>query len=303
MMGLFLIYILLIVMVLLSVAFITLLERKLLGYIQIRKGPNKVGFFGIFQPFADVIKLFCKEIMIVQLMNFYFYYISPVIMLMVMLLMWLLYPILIGGVDFVYGILFFMCCMSIGVYILLGSGWASNSKYALLGALRGMAQSISYEVSLAIILLSMVFLVMSYDFSFFFIFQNNYMFFFMMFPLGISWLVSSLAETNRSPFDFSEGESELVSGFNVEYSSGIFALLFMGEYGTIIFMSLMFSVMFFGNLYLYYYMMIFIILVFIWVRGALPRFRYDKLMYLVWKSILPVSLNYLLICIGMMMIM
>nr|YP_010999254.1 NADH dehydrogenase subunit 1 [Rheocricotopus emeiensis]WPM93100.1 NADH dehydrogenase subunit 1 [Rheocricotopus emeiensis] len=298
----FLSSLILVILVMVGVAFLTLLERKVLGYIQIRKGPNKVGIFGIPQPFSDAIKLFTKEQTYPFISNYLVYYFSPIFSLFLSLLCWLCIPFFIKMYSFNLGILFFLCCLSMGVYSVMIAGWSSNSNYALLGGLRAVAQTISYEVSLALILLSMIFLIGSYNFFDFYYFQQNIWFLFLCFPLMLTWFCSSLAETNRTPFDFAEGESELVSGFNVEYSSGGFALIFLAEYSSILFMSMLFSMIFLGgdiNNLLFFLKLSFISFMFIWVRGTLPRFRYDKLMFLAWKSFLPFSLNYLILIIGM----
>nr|QPJ78642.1 NADH dehydrogenase subunit 1 [Mansonia uniformis] len=287
---------LLVICVMVGVAFLTLLERKVLGYIQIRKGPNKVGFMGLLQPFSDAIKLFTKEQTYPLLSNYIFYYFSPVFSLFLSLLIWMCIPYLIKLYSFNLGVLFFFCITSLGVYTVMVAGWSSNSNYALLGGLRAVAQTISYEVSLALILLSFIFLIGGYNFLMFYEYQLYIWFIFFCFPLALVWFASCLAETNRTPFDFAEGESELVSGFNVEYSSGGFALIFLAEYASILFMSMLFSVIFLGSdIYslFFFFKLSFISFMFIWVRGTLPRFRYDKLMYLAWKSFLPMSLNYL----------
>nr|YP_004935230.1 NADH dehydrogenase subunit 1 [Protoplasa fitchii]AET13055.1 NADH dehydrogenase subunit 1 [Protoplasa fitchii] len=292
---------LLVICVMVGVAFLTLLERKVLGYIQIRKGPNKVGIMGILQPFSDAIKLFTKEQTYPIVSNYLMYYFSPIFSLFLALLVWLCIPFFIKLYSFNLGILFFLCCISLGVYSVMVAGWSSNSNYALLGGLRAVAQTISYEVSLALILLSFIFLIGGYSFLDFSIYQDYIWFIFMNFPLALVWMASLLAETNRTPFDFAEGESELVSGFNVEYSSGSFALIFLAEYASILFMSMLFSIIFLGcNIYslLFFLKLTIISFLFIWVRGTLPRYRYDKLMYLAWKSFLPLSLNYLIFFIG-----
>nr|YP_010586237.1 NADH dehydrogenase subunit 1 [Himalopsyche eos]UZZ43999.1 NADH dehydrogenase subunit 1 [Himalopsyche eos] len=292
--------------VLLGVAFLTLLERKVLGYIQIRKGPNKVGFTGVLQPFSDAIKLFSKEQIIPYKSNFLSYYFSPVLGLFLSLLIWMVIPYMMGFISFSLGLLFFLSITSISVYSVMIAGWSSNSSYAMLGSIRSMAQTISYEVSLALILLSLIFMVMSFRLVDFFFFQDYIWFMFLLFPLALCWFSSMMAETNRTPFDFAEGESELVSGFNVEYSSGGFALIFLAEYSSILFMSMLFSVLFLGadlNSIMFYLKMIFLSFMFIWVRGSLPRFRYDKLMYMAWKIYLPLSLNYLLFLLGVFFIM
>nr|QBI76193.1 NADH dehydrogenase subunit 1 [Sarcophaga dux] len=292
---------LLIIFVLVSVAFLTLLERKVLGYIQIRKGPNKVGIAGIPQPFCDAIKLFTSEQTYPLLSNYISYYFSPIFSLFLSLLVWMCMPLFVKLFSFNLGLLFFLCCTSLGVYTVMIAGWSSNSNYALLGGLRAVAQTISYEVSLALVLLSFVFLIGGYNMLMFYKYQLFIWFLFIMFPMALVWFSISLAETNRTPFDFAEGESELVSGFNVEYSSGGFALIFLAEYASILFMSMLFCVMFLGSdvfSLLFYVKLTFISFMFIWVRGTLPRFRYDKLMYLAWKSFLPFSLNFLLFFVG-----
>nr|WPN85837.1 NADH dehydrogenase subunit 1 [Melinda sp.] len=292
---------LLIIFVLVSVAFLTLLERKVLGYIQIRKGPNKVGIMGIPQPFCDAIKLFTKEQTYPLVSNYISYYFSPIFSLFLSLLLWMCMPLVVNLFSFNLGLLFFLCCTSLGVYTIMVAGWSSNSNYALLGGLRGVAQTISYEVSLALVMLSFVFLIGSYNMLMFYKYQMFIWFLFFMFPMSLVWFSISLAETNRTPFDFAEGESELVSGFNVEYSSGGFALIFLAEYSSILFMSMLFCMMFLGSdlfSFFFYIKLTFISFLFIWVRGTLPRFRYDKLMYLAWKSFLPFSLNFLFFFIG-----
>nr|YP_010716198.1 NADH dehydrogenase subunit 1 [Parnassius honrathi]WDE75947.1 NADH dehydrogenase subunit 1 [Parnassius honrathi] len=290
--------------VLIGVAFLTLLERKVLGYIQIRKGPNKVGYMGILQPFSDAIKLFTKEQIFPKYSNYISYYFSPIISFILSLMVWMLIPYYFNMISFNLGVLFFLCCTSMGVYTVMVAGWSSNSNYSLLGGLRAVAQTISYEVSLALIMLSSIMLIMDFNMMKFFIYQDLIWFFFLMLPLSMCWISSSLAETNRTPFDFAEGESELVSGFNIEYSSGGFALIFLAEYSSILFMSMLFVLLYLGgyNMSLFFYLkLIFISFLFIWVRGTLPRYRYDKLMYLSWKSYLPISLNYLLFFVGLKM--
>nr|CCI88304.1 NADH dehydrogenase subunit 1 [Thaumetopoea libanotica] len=287
--------------VLIGVAYLTLLERKVLGYIQIRKGPNKVGLIGILQPFSDAIKLFTKEQTYPNFSNYFSYYFSPVVGFLLSLMIWVLIPYYLNLISFELGVLFFLCCTSMGVYTVMIAGWASNSNYALLGGLRSVAQTISYEVSLALILMSAIVMIMSFNLMSLNIYQDMIWFFIIMFPLSLCWMSSSLAETNRTPFDFAEGESELVSGFNVEYSSGGFALIFLAEYSSILFMSLLFSLLYLGGYQLsffFYFKLLFISFLFIWVRGTLPRYRYDKLMYLAWKGYLPISLNFLLFFLG-----
>nr|QWL17534.1 NADH dehydrogenase subunit 1 [Periacma orthiodes] len=287
--------------VLIGVAFLTLLERKVLGYIQIRKGPNKLGLVGILQPFSDAIKLFTKEQTYPNFSNYMSYYFSPIVSFLLSLMIWMMIPYYFNMISFNLGILFFFCCTSLGVYTVMIAGWSSNSNYSLLGGLRAVAQTISYEVSLALIMMSSIIMIMDFNMVKFFEYQNLMWFLVIMFPLSMCWLSSSLAETNRTPFDFAEGESELVSGFNVEYSSGGFALIFLAEYSSILFMSLLFVLIYMGgyNLTLMFYLKLsFISFFFIWVRGTLPRYRYDKLMYLAWKSYLPISLNFLMFFLG-----
>nr|AIW06302.1 NADH dehydrogenase subunit 1 [Curculionidae sp. MT-2014] len=287
----------LIVCVLVSIAFLTLLERKVLGYIQIRKGPNKLGFIGLLQPFSDAIKLFTKEQTFPLMSNFNLYYLSPVANLFLALLLWMSMPFLTVNLNFDLSLLFFLCVSSLGVYTIMLAGWSSNSNYAMLGAMRSVAQTISYEVSLVLILLSFLFMILSFDIIDLEKYQENIWFGFLLLVSSVMWVVSALAETNRTPFDFAEGESELVSGFNVEYSSGGFAMIFLAEYGNILFMSMLCSMLFLGgNLgsFTLFLKLVFMAFFWLWVRGTLPRYRYDKLMYLAWKNYLPVSLNLLL---------
>nr|YP_009502929.1 NADH dehydrogenase subunit 1 [Spongiocaris panglao]AXG21506.1 NADH dehydrogenase subunit 1 [Spongiocaris panglao] len=294
-------YLILMICILVSVAFITLLERKVLGYIQIRKGPNKVGYFGILQPFSDAVKLFTKEQVVPSFSTFFPYYMSPIFSLFMALVVWVVMPYKLGLFSFSLSMLFFLCCMSLGVYSIMGAGWSSNSKYSLLGGLRAVAQTISYEVSLIFILMCFLFLVGDYSLMSLSKYQQSNWMLLFTFPMAFIWLVSCLAETNRTPFDFAESESELVSGFNTEYSSGGFALIFMAEYASILFMSMLFVLLFLGGNLMnisFYIKLVVISIFFIWARGTLPRFRYDKLMYLAWKSFLPISLNYLIFFMG-----
>nr|YP_010591387.1 NADH dehydrogenase subunit 1 [Morphostenophanes yunnanus]QXF60335.1 NADH dehydrogenase subunit 1 [Morphostenophanes yunnanus] len=287
----------LIVCVLVGVAFLTLLERKVLGYIQVRKGPNKVGFVGVLQPFSDAVKLFTKEQTMPIMSNFLIYYFCPALNLFISLFLWMLMPFLSVVFNFDLSLLFFLSVSSLGVYTVMMAGWSSNSSYSLLGGLRAVAQTISYEVSLSLILMSYILLVLSFNLLDFMVFQAYTWFIFLCLPLSVMWVTSSLAETNRTPFDFAEGESELVSGFNVEYSSGGFAMIFLAEYSSILFMSMVSVLLFLGgDLYSFWFFVKLVSLSFfwVWVRGTLPRFRYDKLMYLAWKSFLPCSLGFLM---------
>lgn len=291
----------LIIGVLIGVAYLTLLERKVLGYIQIRKGPNKVGFIGILQPFSDAIKLFTKEQTYPNFSNYICYYFSPIIRFILSLIIWILIPYYFNLIRFNLGILFFLCCTSLGVYTVMVAGWSSNSNYALLGGLRAVAQTISYEVRLALILISRIIIIMDFNILNFFFYQEIIWFIVLILPLRICWIRSRLAETNRTPFDFAEGESELVSGFNIEYRRGGFALIFLAEYSSILFIRILFVLIYLGGFDLrliFYLKLTFISFLFIWVRGTLPRYRYDKLIYLAWKRYLPISLNFLLFFLG-----
>nr|YP_009441850.1 NADH dehydrogenase subunit 1 [Ips sexdentatus]AOY39603.1 NADH dehydrogenase subunit 1 [Ips sexdentatus] len=287
-----------IVCVLVGVAFLTLLERKVLGYIHIRKGPNKLGFVGLLQPFSDAIKLFSKEQTFPIFSNLVIYYLSPVMNLFFSLLLWMSFPFFSVNFMFSFSLLFVLSISSLGVYTVMLAGWSSNSNYAMLGSIRSIAQMISYEVSLILILLSFLFLIFSFNLSDYMYFQENVWFIFLLLPLSMMFLISLLAETNRSPFDFAEGESELVSGFNVEYSSGGFAMIFLAEYASILFMSMLSVVVFLGAdvfSYMFFLKLSLMSFFWIWARGTLPRYRYDKLMYLAWKSFLPSSLMYLML--------
>nr|YP_009509729.1 NADH dehydrogenase subunit 1 [Antarctoneptunea benthicola]AXF46345.1 NADH dehydrogenase subunit 1 [Antarctoneptunea benthicola] len=289
--------------ILLAVAFFTLLERKGLSYIQLRKGPNKVGLMGLPQPIADAAKLLTKEIAKPTMANYSPYFVAPVFSFILALLMWQLYPSLYSCSYFKWGILFFMCVSGMNVYGTLLAGWASNSKYALLGSLRAIAQTISYEVSMALVLLFPLFLVGSFSFIEIKESQEFIWLAFLMIPVSFMWFVTCVAETNRAPFDFAEGESELVSGFNIEYGAAGFALIFLAEYANILVMSLFSSLLFFGGSSLIFmesdlgFMLkvLFFAFAFIWVRGSYPRFRYDLLMGLTWKGFLPASLSFLLL--------
>nr|UFI48560.1 NADH dehydrogenase subunit 1 [Amalda novaezelandiae] len=289
--------------ILLAVAFFTLLERKGLSYIQIRKGPNKVGLAGLPQPIADAAKLLTKEITKPTMANYSPYFAAPIFSFILALLLWQLYPSLYSCSYFKWGILFFLCVSGMNVYGTLLAGWASNSKYALLGSLRAIAQTISYEISMALILLFPLFLVGSFNFIKIKESQELIWLSLMMIPVSSIWFVTCIAETNRAPFDFAEGESELVSGFNIEYGAAGFALIFLAEYANILVMSLFTSLLFFGGSSMFYihsdlaFMLkiLFFAFAFIWVRASYPRFRYDLLMGLTWKGFLPASLSFLLI--------
>ena len=289
--------------ILLAVAFFTLLERKGLSYIQIRKGPNKVGIAGLPQPLADAAKLLTKEIAKPTMANYSPYFLAPVFRFILALLLWQLYPSLYRVGYFKWGILFFLCVSSLNVYGTLLAGWASNSKYALLGRLRAIAQTISYEVRIALILLFPLFLVATFNFFELNELQETVWLGFLMLPVAFMWFATCVAETNRAPFDFAEGESELVSGFNIEYGRAGFALIFLAEYANILVIRLFSAVLFFGgrsfflgfNDIIFMLKVLFFAFLFIWVRASYPRFRYDLLISLTWKRFLPAALAFLLI--------
>nr|ADA69773.1 NADH dehydrogenase subunit 1 [Eurydice pulchra] len=287
----------LLILVLLAVAFFTLYKRKVLGYSQIRKGPNKLGIKGVLQPFSDAVKLFTNEPVFLNSSNMYLFALSPALGLSIALALWISHPSVLGLSEVHLGVIYVLCCLSLGVYPTLGAGWASNSKYSLLGGLRAVAQTISYEVSLALTLLSPCVLVASYNLDI--LGAGGPWFLALCLPLALVWIITSLAETNRTPFDFAEGESELVSGFNTEYSAGTFAMFFLAEYGSILFMSALFAIMVLGGGLSLALKTMAIAFAFIWVRGTLPRLRYDKLMALAWKAFLPLSLAYLVYHLGL----
>lgn len=289
--------------ILLAVAFFTLLERKGLSYIQIRKGPNKVGIAGLPQPLADAAKLLTKEIAKPTIANFSPYFLAPVFSFILALLLWQLYPRLYTTGYFKWGILFFLCVSSLNVYGTLLAGWASNSKYALLGSLRAIAQTVSYEIRIALILLFPLFVLTTFRYIELNEGQEIIWLAFLILPLSFMWFVTCIAETNRAPFDFAEGESELVSGFNIEYGAAGFALIFLAEYANILVISLFSAILFFGGNscfiatrdIIFIIKILFFAFAFIWVRASYPRFRYDLLMSLTWKVFLPAALAFLLL--------
>nr|WRK21491.1 NADH dehydrogenase subunit 1 [Nelidina sp. n.] len=286
----FLNFMFLVIFVLISVGFFTLMERKFLGYIQFRKGPKKIGFMGLMQPFSDGMKLFTKEQFFPMNSNYLIYMICPMLNIFQSLFLWVLFPMYMNFIEFDLGLLYFLCCSSLSVYILMICGWSSNSVYSMLGCIRSISQSISYEVSLSLIMFCFFMLIDSYSFMSFCFLQYSVWFIFISLPIFLCWMSCCMAESNRTPFDFSEGESELVSGFNVEYGGGGFSLLFISEYSTIIFISMISCVIFLGSKFnniFFYFELVMLCFIFIWVRATLPRYRYDKLMYLAWKCYLP----------------
>nr|WRI60458.1 NADH dehydrogenase subunit 1 [Hylomys dorsalis]WRI60471.1 NADH dehydrogenase subunit 1 [Hylomys dorsalis]WRI60484.1 NADH dehydrogenase subunit 1 [Hylomys dorsalis]WRI60523.1 NADH dehydrogenase subunit 1 [Hylomys dorsalis] len=286
--------------ILVAVAFLTLVERKVLGYMQFRKGPNVVGPFGLLQPIADAIKLFTKEPLRPISSSSLLFTLAPILALTLALTMWVPITLPISLLNLNLSLLFILAVSSFSVYSILWSGWASNSKYALIGALRAVAQTISYEVTLAIILLTILLFSGSFNLSSLISTQEYIWLIIPSWPMAMMWFISTLAETNRAPFDLTEGESELVSGFNVEYAAGPFALFFLAEYANIILMNTLTAILFFGpfhnpnhpevfSMFIIPKILILTIL-FLWIRASYPRFRYDQLMHLLWKNFLPLTL-------------
>nr|CBZ41150.1 NADH dehydrogenase 1 [Calyptophractus retusus] len=290
----------LIIPILLAMAFLTLVERKTLGCMQLRKGPNIVGPYGLLQPIADAIKLFIKEPLQPLTSSKLMFILAPTLAFSLALSLWIPMPMPQPLINLNLGVLFILALSSLAVYSILWSGWASNSKYALIGALRAVAQTISYEVTLAIILVSTMMMNGSFTLSTLTTTQEHLWLIFPLWPLAMMWFISTLAETNRAPFDLTEGESELVSGFNVEYAAGPFALFFMAEYTNIIMMNALTTILFLGAFHNPLFPELFTVnfvtktliltITFLWVRASYPRFRYDQLMHLLWKSFLPLTL-------------
>nr|QCF40275.1 NADH dehydrogenase subunit 1 [Fejervarya kawamurai] len=295
--------------VLLAVAFLTLVERKILGYAQHRKGPNVVGPFGLFQPIADGVKLFIKEPIRPATSSQILFVSAPALALIIAMVLWTPLPLPIALSDLNLSILFILALSSLTVYTILASGWASNSKYALIGALRAVAQTISYEVTLALIILSAIFIAGGFSLCSFIFTQEFLWLILPLWPLSLMWFVSTLAETNRTPFDLTEGESELVSGFNVEYAGGPFALFFLAEYSNIMMMNTLTTIIFIATAICAILPTTSLMtkssllsLSFLWIRASYPRFRYDQLMHLVWKNFLPMTLALLIIYISLPMV-
>lgn len=307
-------YLIVIVPLLLTVAVFTLFERKVIGYIQRRKGPNKVGFLGVLQPFADGLKLMIKEPIMPLNANVFMYVAAPILTLLLSLINWVLIPFSEINIisNFNLGVLFILGISSLGVYGIILAGWSSNSKYAFLGALRSAAQLISYEVSIGIILITMLLSVGSLNINDIVLSQQDIWFMFPFFPLFILFFISGIAETNRHPFDLPEAEAELVSGYNVEYASVGFAFFFIGEYANILLMSSLIVIFFLGGwlapfglcfmpcYFWFAFKIVFIVFIFILIRAMLPRYRYDQLMSLGWKVFLPLSLGFLIFYSGIL---
>lgn len=301
-------YILLIILPLLgAVAYLTLMERKVIAAMQLRKGPNVVGFFGLLQPLADGLKLMLKEVIVPDNANKVLFLLAPIITFVLAFVGWAVIPFsetfVIANIN--VGVTYLLATSSLGVYGIIIAGWASNSKYAFLGAIRSSAQMISYEVSIGLIIISVVLCVGSLNLTEIVLAQKNHWFALPMLPMFIIFFISGLAETNRLPFDLPEAESELVAGYNVEYSSMPFSMFFLGEYANMILISSFAAILFLGGwlppfdnnfcnaipgLIWFFGKILFILFCFIWVRATLPRYRYDQLMRLGWKVFLPISL-------------
>ena len=301
-----------IVPVLISVAYFTHIERKLLGAIQRRRGPNVVGVFGLMQPLADGFKFLVKEIVLPSTSNKFVFLLAPVFTFIISLMSWSVLPLGQQSVlaDISLGVLYLFGVSSLGVHGIIMSGWASNSKYAFLGSLRSTAQMLSYEISMGFILAVVATLAGSFNLSLIVKAQEILWFAFLIMPLFLVFFISALAETNRHPFDLPEAEAELVSGYNVEYSGMTFALFSLAEYSNMLAMSTLMSLLFFGgwsilfpfisfdlhsgNIWLCLKILIFVLL-FVWMRAALPRYRYDQLMNIGWKFFLPFTMTYTLL--------
>lgn len=305
-----LLYILILILFLLvSVAYFTLAERKILSTIQRRKGPNVVGIFGLLQPLADGLKLFVKEIVLPSNADIILFIIAPILTFFLSLLSWIIIPLGFGMffTEINIGILYLLAVSSLGVYGIIIAGWSSNSKYAFLGALRSTAQMVSYELTIGFIILTIVICAGSLNLNEIVYAQKNVWYCIPLFPLFLIFFVSSLAETNRHPFDLPEAEAELVSGYNVEYSGMGFTLFFLGEYANMLLMSSLNTILFLGGgssplsflnflpSSLWFGLKIsFFVILFILARAILPRYRYDQLMRLGWKVLLPFSISFFL---------
>jgi len=278
--------------VLINVAFVTLLERKILGYTQLRLGPNKISFAGVFQPFRDAVKLFVKQFEVNSNVNWKLFSISPVFILIISVIIWTILPLNRFARNWPLRIISVLIVLSLGVYPILLRGWASNRKYAIMGSIRGVAQTISYEISLALVIIQFIVLFISINIK---DHIGSFLWGVSVVPFtAVIWVVLLLAETNRTPFDFAEGESELVSGFNIEYASIGFVLIFLREYASIILFST-FSIVFFLNKEIFSIstalLSLLITSMWIIIRATFPRYRYDKLINIAWKRYLPIRLG------------
>jgi NADH-quinone oxidoreductase subunit H len=309
---------LLLVPLLIAVAYLTYAERKVLGAMQLRKGPNVVGPFGLGQPFADALKLMMKETIIPTGSSRFLFLLAPMLTFGLAMIAWAVIPVAEGWVlaDINVGILYLFAISSLGVYGIIIAGWASNSKYAFLGALRSAAQMVSYEVSIGFVIICVLLCVGSLNLSAVVRAQETVWFFIPLFPMFVVFFISALAETNRAPFDIPEGESEIVAGFFVEYSAMSFALFFLGEYANMILMSAMTTTLFLGGwlppiaiepftqvpgVVWFVLKVCLCLFVFLWARATFPRFRYDQLMRIGWKVFLPLSLAYVVLTAGVLL--
>lgn len=304
-----------IITLLISIAYFTLAERKIIASVQRRRGPNIVGFWGLLQPLADGLKLVIKEIIVPNFSNRGLFLFAPVITLILSFAGWVIIPHSLDAyiLDFNLSLLYVLSLSALGVYGILLAGWASNSKYAFLGGLRSVAQMISYEIAMGVSLIPVIILSGSLNLiDIIFVQSKSVWFVFPLFPLTNIFFISILAETNRSPFDLPEAEAELVAGYNVEYSSIIFAMFFLGEYGNILLMSSLFIILFFAgwdscfsNGYflpelVFALKITVLVFSFIFIRANLPRYRFDQLMILGWKIFLPISLSFIFFCSGLL---
>lgn len=306
---------LIVIPLLISVAYFTIAERKIMGSIQRRRGPNVIGFLGLLQPLADGLKLFTKETILPSNSSIIIFLIAPILTFILSLIGWSVIPFSESLViaDLNVGILYLFATSSLSVYGIVMAGWASNSKYPFLGALRSAAQMISYEVSIGFIIVNVCLCVGSFNLSSIVLAQQSVWFIVPLFPMFVMFSVSMLAETNRHPFDLPEAEAELVSGYNIEYSAMTFALFFLGEYANMLLMSSFASILFLGGWltlfdifplnvlpgsFWFSIKIVIGVIFFILTRAALPRYRYDQLMHIGWKCFLPLSLGYLLLTVG-----
>lgn len=306
--------------VLVSVAYLTLAERKVMAAMQMRKGPNVVGPFGLMQPFADAVKMLMKETIIPTGANRVLFIVAPLLTMTLAMIAWAVIPVNDGWAiaNINVGILYLFAVSSLGVYGIVIAGWASNSKYAFLGALRSAAQMVSYEVSMGLVIVTVLLCAGSLNLTAIVHAQERIWFFIPLFPMFVVFFISILAETNRAPFDLPEGESEIVGGFHVEYGAMTFGLFFLGEYANMILMSAMTAILFLGGWLspipfapftwipgpIWFIAKICLVLfMFVWVRATFPRFRYDQLMRLGWKVFLPLSLGWLVLTAGVLLSM